>query len=139
MKMKAISFFVCLLSTSVFAAESFLPLSCEFTRSYDFKENGTVVPAKMESKIPNAYKITIDRSTGTFTGYPFNSDGIKMTVIDYGSSQQSLKIIGVSEKGWIALTTIYVDVFVDGLAKPVRFTSGNWMMTGTCRETQPVR
>lgn len=126
-------------SGSSYASTHFAPLSCEFTRSFDFNSDGTVTQKKMDSAIKDAYKITIDRSTGKYYGFPFNSDGIKMTVIDYGSSQQSLKIIGVSEKGWTSLTTINVDVFENGLSKPIRFINNNWMYTGMCHEVQPLR
>ena len=77
---------------------------------------------------------SINRKTGVYSmGFGVNNEGWRITVVDEGSKEQSLKILSLSAGGYVHVQYMEVDIYGDALGrKPFKLVNAGSIFTGYC-------
>ena len=105
---------------------------CNIKHSLQLGKDGAAEPRALgDLKI----EFVIDRASGRMLGGTAATVW-KYEVLDYGSSQQSYKVLYTSQAGFLHIQLLQIEEFEDGPVKPFLIVDSTEVHTGTCTHFQ---
>jgi hypothetical protein len=144
-------FFVCL-STNIFALDAPISMNCTIKGVYEVDANGRLqkVSRSKDSMLESFIEMigirktkglyidaegsefVVNRRTGSYTSKYLKNEDWKKYILDFGSKEQSFKLLSISTGGYMHTQYLQIQTFVEGYLKPFYLIDGTDMFTGIC-------
>ena len=147
-------FFLCLLflSTNLFAIDVPISMNCTIKGVYEVGANGRLEKvSKSKDSMFESFtemigirkpkgiyidaegsEFVVNRRTGSYTSTYLKNEDWKKYILDYGSKEQSFKLLSTSTGGFMHSQYLQIEMYVDSYAKPFYLTDGTSVFSGIC-------
>jgi hypothetical protein len=77
-------------------------------------------------------EFTVNRAKGSYNNRFVQNDNWKKHVLDYGSKDQSYKLLSTSTGGFMHTQYLQIDIFSEDIKKPFRLLDAGLIFVGKC-------
>ena len=77
-------------------------------------------------------EFVVNRKTGVYSSRYLKNEDWKKEILDYGSKEQSFKVLSTSIAGYMHSQYLQIDIYVETYTKPFYLTDGTSIFSGVC-------